>query len=271
MKPSATVKSSPVPRRLEVDALIPEDWLKPSEDENPFTPALIKLHKYGANNSKLCCTEKRGYATPDDLGPAALVLDASEGFIPLWAIGRTLHYRFNELSMNYFQNRSKAKSAVLTLFAEAILAWGDSAPIRFAENTDTYDFEIFMNRHDDGSDEEGYVLASAFFPASGRDRLTLYPKMFEQSRKEQVETLIHEIGHIFGLRHFFAVESEATWPSVIFGTHSKFSIMNYGADSILTDADKSDLVRLYEQVWSNSLKKINGTPIVQVKPYHDLL
>ena len=95
--------------------------------------------------------------------------------------------------------------------------------------------------------------------------------MFEQSRKEQVETFIHEIGHIFGLRHFFAAESESTWPSEVFGKHSKFSIMNYGADSVLTKKDKSDLRRLYDRVWSGALRGINGTPIVQVKPYHDLL
>jgi uncharacterized protein YecA (UPF0149 family) len=271
MKPPAKKKSLPTPRKLAAAEDIPADWFAPSEEPNPFTPAATQLHRYGKDKSKLCCTEKRGYATPNNLGPAKLVVDASEGFVPLWAPGRTLHYRFNEQSMKYFQNPSKAKSAILTLFGEAVLEWGDAAPVRFTENTDTYDFEIYMNRHDDGSDDEGYVLASAFFPASGRDRLTLYPKMFEQSRKEQVETLIHEIGHIFGLRHFFAAESESTWPSEVFGTHSKFSIMNYGADSFLTDEDKADLKRLYSQVWSGTLQRINGTPVVQVKPYHDLL
>lgn len=271
MKISNKKRSSPIPKKLMASSEIPDDWLAPSEEPNPFTPVATQLHRYGANGLKLCCTEKRGYSTPNNHRPAELVLDASEGFIPLWAIGRTLHYRFNEQSMKYFQSPAKARSAILTLFGEAITEWGDSAPVRFTENTDTYDFEIFMNRHDDGSDEEGYVLASAFFPASGRDRLTLYPKMFEQSRQEQVETLIHEIGHIFGLRHFFAAELEAAWPSEVFGTHNKFSIMNYGAESVLTEADKSDLKRLYEQVWSRSLRRINGTPIVQVKPYHDLL
>ena len=147
MKAPTKVKSSPVPRRLAVEADIPSDWLTPSESPNPFVPAPTKLHRYGENNSKICCTENRGYPTPEDRSPAELVVDASEGFIPLWAVGRTLHYRFNEQSMQYFQSPSKAKSAILTLFAEAISAWGDSAPVRFAENTDTYDFEVFMNRH----------------------------------------------------------------------------------------------------------------------------
>ena len=47
---------------------------------------------------------------------------------------------------------------------------------------------------------------------------------------EQVETLVHEIGHVFGLRHIFALISETEWPAEIFGKQVKFSIMNYGGD-----------------------------------------
>lgn len=54
----------------------------------------------------------------------------------------------------------------------------------------------------------GCILASAFFPDAGRHDLNLYPKLFTLGREEQVETFIHEIGHVFGLRHFFANVSE---------------------------------------------------------------
>jgi len=85
-----------------------------------------------------------------------------------------------------------------------------------------------------------------------------------------VETLIHEIGHIFGLRHFFANISEKEWPSEIFGTHSKFSIMNYGEHSMLTHDDRDDLRRLYELAWRGALTHINGTPIQLVRPFNTL-
>lgn len=68
-------------------------------------------------------------------------------------------------------------------------------------------------------------------------------EMFDQVRQEQIETLVHEIGHVFGLRHFFANISEDQWPSQIFGMHCAFSIMNYGHQSVLTPKDKSDLNR----------------------------
>ena len=80
---------------------------------------------------------------------------------------------------------------------------------------------------------------------------------------------MHEIGHVFGLRHFFANISENEWPSQIFGTHSAFSIMNYGHDSVLTPKDKSDLKRLYQLAWSGKLTHINGTPIRLMRPYHE--
>src|SRR5690606_27446539 len=95
-------------------------------------------------------------------------------------------------------------------------------------------------------------------------------KLFTQERKEQVDTLIHEIGHIFGLRHFFAQINEQAWPSEIFGKHAEFSIMNYGHLSELTKQDKIDLARLYESAWNGSLKEINGTPIKLVKPYNSI-
>ena len=96
----------------------------------------------------------------------------------------------------------------------------------------------------------------------------IYPKLFSQNRSEQVETLVHEIGHVFGLRHFFALVDETAWPAKVFGTHSKFSIMNYGTLSVLTQADRDDLRRLYQLVWSGQLAEVNGTQIRTVRPFH---
>jgi hypothetical protein len=152
---------------------------------------------------------------------------------------------------------------------KTLLAWGDAVPVKFAERRDAWDFEIAV-RKDDRCDINGCVLASAFFPDAGQHELKIYPKMFTQSEKEQVDTLTHEIGHAFGLRHFFAQVSETAFSSEVFGTQDPFSIMNYGSKSELTDADKADLKLLYQMVWSGELKEINGTPIRLVKPFNTL-
>ena len=88
--------------------------------------------------------------------------------------------------------------------------------------------------------------------------------------------MLHELGHVFGLRHFFAQisPSEKQFRSVIWGTHKPFSIMNYensialGEESCLTEVDKSDLTSLYDMVWSKQVRSINRTPIVLFRPYH---
>jgi hypothetical protein len=243
------------------------DPLELQQDETVVDRAESRVHLLGPGI--VCDTEPRGHAMPQGRSPLEIVVDASEGFVPLWAKDVTLHWRFDETSMSRFRNPAAAKAEIRKLFGEALLAWGKAAPVTFTTDVDVWDFEVVMQPADNCS-PSGCVLASAFFPDSGRHRLTLFPKMFEQPRKEQVETLIHEIGHVFGLRHFFAEVSETAWPSEVFGTHSKFSIMNYGSLSELTAADKSDLRRLYQLAWSGALTHINGTPIRLVKPYHSL-
>jgi Metallo-peptidase family M12B Reprolysin-like len=216
-----------------------------------------------------CETEPRGFATPHGRSPLEIVVDASQGFIPLWAKGSTLRWRFREASLQSFEDPDDVKARVEQLLAEALLLWGDAVPVRFSKQDDPWDFEIVV-REEDSCSPFGCTLARAFFPDPGRHDLALYPRMFTQSRKEQVDTMAHEIGHIFGLRHFFAKVSETTWPAHVFGKHDKFSIMNYGADSEISDYDRADLKALYQAVWAGELTQINGTPIKLVKPFHTL-
>ncbi len=223
------------------------------------------IHKYG--DSFICATDATGHATPGGRSPLEIVVDASEGFIPLWEQHQVLRWTFDEVSLSYYKNPEGIKTYIRSLFGEALMNWGAAVPIRFSENSDNSDFQIDV-RSSDNCNNVGCVLASAFFPDAGRHQLVMYPKMFEQDRQEQLETLIHELGHVFGLRHFFAKISEEAWPSEIFGEHEPFSIMNYGSKSVLTDADRDDLESLYHQVWCGDLIDINGTPIHLVTPFH---
>lgn len=199
--------------------------------------------------------------------PFEIVLDASEGFIPLWEKGIILRWRFQEASLAHLPDTERAKSAIRELMLQALQLWGGFRPVKFAERSDAWDFEIVVRENSD-CDINGCVLASAFFPDAGRHELVIYPEMFDQDAGEQVQTMAHELGHVFGLRHFFAKVHEQAWPAEIFGEHVPFSIMNYGAQSELTAADKADLQRLYDAVWAGALTEINGTPIRQVRPYH---
>ncbi|MEP3211141.1 MAG: matrixin family metalloprotease [Maribacter sp.] len=223
------------------------------------------VHRYG--ESFICTTDRTGHKTPGNKSPLEILVDASEGFIPLWAQHQVLRWTFDEVALHYYKNTEGIKTYIRELFGEALLGWGDAVPVRFCENQDNSDFQIHV-ASSDKCNAHGCVLASAFFPDSGRHQLVIYPKMFSQSRKEQVETMMHELGHIFGLRHFFAKISEKAWPSEIFGEHKPFSIMNYGAKSVMTEADIRDLRQLYQLAWSGELLSINETPIHLVMPFH---
>lgn len=249
----------------------------PSVDRDAFRWAEKKaalaetaVHVYGKYKA-VCATDTRGHERPRGASKLDLLVDASEGFIPLWGKGVTLRWRFNQFSLEAFEQPDAAAAAVRLLLGKGVDQWGEGAPIKLAERDDAYDFEIAI-READRCSVNGCVLASAFFPDAGRHELKIYPKFFELDEKEQVETMAHELGHVFGLRHFFALVSETQWPSQIFGEHDAgkpFSIMNYGAASTMTDADRRDLKLLYEGVWRGDLKEINGTPVRQVRPYHE--
>ncbi len=226
-----------------------------------------QVHVFG--DGVVCNTDSRGYPTPDNRDPAEIVVDASEGFIPLWAKDVTLRWRFQQRSLRVFEDPAAAAAGIKRLFGAAVLAWGDAAPVKFTQRDDAWDFEIVVSGVDDCT-PNGCVLASAFFPDAGRHELKIYPAMFGQDPDEQVETLVHEIGHTFGLRHFFANVSESAWPSEVFGEHQAFSIMNYGNKSRLTDVDRADLSGLYQLAWTGQLTDINTTPIRFVRPFSTL-
>lgn len=225
------------------------------------------VHKY---RGKVCRTDTRGFATPRNLDMRELRVDSHLGFVPLWGPDVTLRWRFNEASLAAFRNPDAARKAIRQLFIEAIDGWDDAAPVAFSEQRDNVDFEIVMRANAD-CDSNGCTLAQAFFPDQGKHEVLLFPTFFQQTRQEQVETMQHEFGHVFGLRHFFAAVSETAWPSELFGKDRKFTIMNYGDDSRLTIRDRKDLRALYEGVWSGKLKKINGTEVRLMRPFSELL
>jgi hypothetical protein len=237
------------------------------DDEEIRAAAEAEVHRLRSGH--VCNTERRGYATPRNRSPLELVLEASEGFIPLWERDVTLRWRFQERSLVRFRNPEAAKAAVRRLMLEAVLAWGDAIPVRFSEQAEAWDFEIAV-RDANQCNPAGCTLASAFFPDQGQHELAVYPMLFTMSPAEQVETMAHEIGHIFGLRHFFAQTREREWAVELFGAHEERSIMNYGDLSQLTDTDRRDLKRLYELVWAGALTNINGTPIRTVRPFSAL-
>ena len=228
------------------------DSLQTVDDDEVARREAPFLHVFG--DHFVCKTDVRGHPTPEDKDVNELVLNAPEGAIRLWARDVTLGWRFQEQSMTIFKDPDAAKKVLRGFMSDALLAWGaDVLPIKFAERHDQWDFEVVVLKKED-CDINGCVLAASFFPDSGRHELTIYPTLFKQTRKEIIETLAHEFGHVFGLRHFFALISEKDAPAKLFGKQSAFTIMNYGPKSRLTADDKADLKRLYQAAWKREIR-----------------
>ena len=92
----------------------------------------------------VCNTEGRGHATPGGRPPTELVVDASEGFIPLWHAGSILKWRFQERSFALAADPNASQAIVIDLMSEALLRWGSAAPVKFTRDTDLWDFEVVL-------------------------------------------------------------------------------------------------------------------------------
>jgi hypothetical protein len=113
------------------------DPFKLRDSSAPSSQSEDLVHVYRKKRIR-CDTDSRGFATPANRSPLELVVDASEGFIPLWAKSSILRWRFRESSLQAFQDPNAAEAAIEQLFGEAILAWGDAAPIKFTKDIDVW-------------------------------------------------------------------------------------------------------------------------------------
>lgn len=123
-----------------------------------------RVHKMGPGI--VCKTDTKGLPRPSNRSPAEIVVDASKGFIPLWAKDVTLRWRFQEQSMAVFQNPDTAKEGIKKLFGDALVAWGNAVPVKFTQRDDAWDFEIVMQASDD-CDPNGVCWQAPTFPTAG--------------------------------------------------------------------------------------------------------
>ncbi len=203
------------------------------------------------------------------------VVDAQHGYIPLWQKGKALRWTFAPSSLDSFVRKSKKfdnvndlKDNIRGLLIAALKHWGSAVPIKLSENKLNPDIKIKI-RSNNHCDNQGCITAEAFFPNSNQNYLWLYPVFFEYSRNQQIVILAHELGHIFGLRHTFALKDEDE-PAEEFGRNDEFSIMGPSSKNRrVTLTDKKDLSQLYKLAWDNKLSaRLKKTVRLQA-PFHE--
>ncbi|OCT54111.1 matrix metalloproteinase-11 [Cladophialophora carrionii] len=110
----------------------------------------------------------------------------------------------------------------------------------------------FVVRYFKPAVDEG-VLASAFFP-NDVDDVLVYHKTLVEPRWRAIlkNTFLHEIGHIIGLRHEFAIKGDTLGnrpertPAKQFGSENPHSVMSYEDINNIQDTDKHDVKEFYK-------------------------
>lgn len=112
------------------------------------------------------------------------------------------------------------------------------------------------------SKPSGGTIARAFFPSSEQADIMIYPIAFDRSWIKLVRNVLaHELGHVYGLRHEFALQEGDT---VQFGPSNPASVMNYNNPPIIQDSDRVWLQKLYDK--TNQVNFI-GSPKFPVHRY----
>lgn len=212
------------------------------------------------DHTEFCTTE---VSKPKAYADIEVIVGERDGYIPLWQENTVLNWKFSA-EISALDHR---KATIANLLEKALALWGDAAPVQFRQSHYDWDLEIVISRYDRLNSEGRRVRADGFFPSETKNKLKFYPHFFGLTAAEQERIVLHELGHIFGLRHYFAGEAESDLPSHLFGEHRKFTIMNYGEFQKFSDADKRDLKRLYDLAWKGELTEIGGTPIELLAPF----
>ena len=110
----------------------------------------------------------------------------------------------------------------------------------------------FVIRYIKPAKDEGY-LASAFFPNEVEDVLVYDKTLVEPKWKAILKnSFLHEIGHIIGLRHEFAIKGDSfgdkpeETPAKQFGSENPHSVMSYEDINNIQETDKHDVKEFYK-------------------------
>ena len=183
--------------------------------------------------------------------------------IPRWEvsqIGTALRYF---VQADTFPSTQDAQDVAMT-FQQAADEWNSlSLGFTFTPASTNFHFKIVYEVNDASDADEAGRYAQAFFPHQcNRDVLVTDYALSTSSRPILQNIFLHEMGHILGLRHEFAVAEEG-YGAVRFMDNNPESVMAYNARPTMQDTDIAGVKAFYKK--SNGDQSL-GSPIVDFRP-----
>jgi len=150
---------------------------------------------------------------------------------------------------------------------DALQDWGVIPGLTFkfdpSENVNfQFKFTLPRNEIEDEDGEDLGTYAEAFFPNTHKKNSL---KVFALSLTEKYiyklkNVFAHELGHVMGLRHEFALTEGS--PALLVGDKNPNSVMNYNDVPTIQESDKHWLKYLYDE--NKKITQISDTPIHRV-------
>ncbi|KAE9367479.1 hypothetical protein N431DRAFT_428843 [Stipitochalara longipes BDJ] len=210
-------------------------------------------------------SQKPGDDEEDDDQPALVGLGA---VIPRWAVSHP-----NITKLLYFVDEpgflSKADADFTTkALDEATTIWNNLFfGVAFAATSTKADAHFNVIYGGSSPASEPYLWFISFFPNEDREKknINVYSYALQpQNRSDTAKVLLHELGHVLGLRHEFAITKSESPAAVQFGQSNADSVMSYSHPPAIQKSDVDAIKEFYSKYKNN--EKINNVPIVDETP-----
>jgi len=236
------------------------------------TQALIRLPPDETSSRPYeCCTQEHD-------GLAAIYLGIERGRLHLWENGSVINWTCRK---DGWPVRSENGGLQVLIAAwHATQAWNKvlEGRVKFKYVSKLCD-AAFEVRYERGGRKR--LLASSFFPTEHKRDLNfvkVYHSSFDKrkygSRYPLYNTMLHELGHILGLRHEFAHEkqNEMKAESILFGISNPKSVMAYYPGQDIQTSDIHYVRKAYDELSHGKIVSALGPygrvskKVVRVRP-----
>jgi hypothetical protein len=234
---------------------IPEKDRETFDADPNFTMAPPGISK-NDSTARLAVPQTNGYKCTTQKTISRIVIGLGDS-IPRWNKDATIKWAAAKTG---YPSNDHARYATYR-FAQAANDWNSHrVGVTFEWVTDIKQATFLLEY----GGSKGDVLAEAFFPNSEPlNVLFVYKGALQPSNLDYLKNVfLHELGHVLGLRHEFALEKEGTVRAVRFGTVNPLSVMSYTFPPNIQPSDEKDTKDFYDF----DGKEIGGLTMVEWKP-----